>query len=65
MGSKHLVIGILFPLLSSVISLCSYKPDVIEGDMDSVRPEVKEHYSNLVSCFKLKTLYMDGINYNV
>lgn len=32
--------------------LCSYKPDVIKGDMDSVRPEVKEHYSNLVSCFK-------------
>uniref|UniRef100_A0A804Q0J2 Thiamine pyrophosphokinase n=1 Tax=Zea mays TaxID=4577 RepID=A0A804Q0J2_MAIZE len=25
----------------------SYKPDVIKGDMDSVRPEVKEHYSNL------------------
>ncbi|XP_037468591.1 thiamine pyrophosphokinase 3-like isoform X2 [Triticum dicoccoides] len=24
-----------------------YKPDVIKGDMDSVRPEVKEYYSNL------------------
>ncbi|KAF8719981.1 hypothetical protein HU200_024751 [Digitaria exilis] len=24
-----------------------YKPDVIKGDMDSVRPEVKEYYSNM------------------
>ncbi|XP_062231229.1 thiamine pyrophosphokinase 3-like [Phragmites australis] len=24
-----------------------YKPDVIKGDMDSVRPDVKEYYSNL------------------
>uniref|UniRef100_A0A452YYJ1 Thiamin pyrophosphokinase catalytic domain-containing protein n=1 Tax=Aegilops tauschii subsp. strangulata TaxID=200361 RepID=A0A452YYJ1_AEGTS len=28
-----------------------YKPDVIKGDMDSVRPEVKEYYSNLVIYF--------------
>nr|CAB3461692.1 unnamed protein product [Digitaria exilis] len=25
-----------------------YKPDVIKGDMDSVRPEVKEYYSNML-----------------
>lgn len=31
--------------------LCRYKPDVIKGDMDSVRPEVKEYYSNLVIYF--------------
>uniref|UniRef100_A0A0E0PLI6 Thiamine pyrophosphokinase n=1 Tax=Oryza rufipogon TaxID=4529 RepID=A0A0E0PLI6_ORYRU len=24
-----------------------YKPDVIKGDLDSVRPEVKEYYSNM------------------
>lgn len=39
-----------FLLLHFLISLCRYKPDVIKGDMDSVRPEVKEYYSNMVNC---------------
>ncbi|XP_037413848.1 thiamine pyrophosphokinase 3-like isoform X3 [Triticum dicoccoides] len=33
-----------------------YKPDVIKGDMDSVRPEVKEYYSNLLCILVLGAL---------
>uniref|UniRef100_A0A453GG00 Thiamin pyrophosphokinase catalytic domain-containing protein n=2 Tax=Aegilops tauschii subsp. strangulata TaxID=200361 RepID=A0A453GG00_AEGTS len=29
------------------VRVSRYKPDAIEGDMDSVRPEVKEYYSSL------------------
>ncbi|KAM3335213.1 hypothetical protein ACQJBY_029556 [Aegilops geniculata] len=35
-----------------------YKPDAIEGDMDSVRPEVKEYYSSLVTNLKLLLSYL-------
>lgn len=41
-------------IFSSFFFNCQrYKPDLIRGDMDSIRPEVKEFYSNLVdSLFK-------------
>ncbi|KAM0895693.1 hypothetical protein ACQ4PT_023678 [Festuca glaucescens] len=33
-----------------------YKPDAIKGDMDSIRPEVKEYYSNLLCILVLGAL---------
>ncbi|THU55307.1 hypothetical protein C4D60_Mb11t05200 [Musa balbisiana] len=38
----------LFPEQDPLEVRLRYKPDLIRGDMDSIRPEVKEFYSNLL-----------------
>lgn len=37
----------LFPQQDSAFVRSKYKPDVVKGDMDSIRTEVKEFYANL------------------
>lgn len=32
-----------------IIRAASMKPDLIKGDLDSIRPEVKKHYEEIVS----------------
>ena len=33
--------------------MCRYKPDIIKGDLDSIRSEVKDFYAMLVSVINI------------